>query len=128
MGLSYDKSPYGKTTSKLKKDPNYAWAFTFPRTAAEQAQYCVTQGWVMGGIDVTNWSNVEAGDLLFWDRDGQENGRYMSISHVAMVYGFDEEGDALSIEVTNKTPCIVIKKIKQNTDDKLLFVARIRKE
>lgn len=65
MGLSYDKSPYGKTTSKLKKDPNYAWAFTFPRTAAEQAQYCVTQGWVMGGIDVTNWSNVEAGDLLF---------------------------------------------------------------
>lgn len=127
-GLTYAKSPYAKSTTSLKRNTDYGWTFNLPRTAADQAKYCVEQGWVLHGVDTVNWSNVEPGDLIFWDRDNGENGRYMNISHVAMVYDFDANGDARSIEVTTSTPPVLVRKIKDNTADKLLFVARIRKD
>lgn len=126
-GLTYQKSPYAVKTTKVKKSTAYSWSFNFPRTAAEQAKYCVDNGWVLPQIDTVNFSNVEAGDLIFWDRDNKENGRYMNCSHVAMCLGKDSDGDTICIEATNVTGAFRKIKIKNNTADKFLFVARVKK-
>lgn len=126
-GLTYAKSPYAVKTTKVKKSSSYSWAFNFPRTAADQAKYCVDNGWVLPQIDTVNFSNVEAGDLIFWDRDNKENGRYMNCSHVAMCLGKDSDGDTICIEATNVTGAFRKIKIKNNTADKFLFVARVKK-
>ena len=126
-GLTYAKSPYAVKTTKVKKSSSYSWAFNFPRTAADQAKYCVDNGWVLPQIDTVNFSNVEAGDLIFWDRDNKENGRYMNCSHVAMCIGKDSDGDTVCIESTNVTGGMRKIKIKNNTADKFLFVARVKK-
>lgn len=126
-GLKYQKSPYAVKTTKVKKSTAYSWAFNFPRTAADQAKYCVDNGWVLPQIDTVNFSNVEAGDLIFWDRDNKENGRYMNCSHVAMCLGKDSDGDTICIEATNVTGAFRKIKIKNNTADKFLFVARVKK-
>ena len=126
-GLTYAKSPYAVKTTKVKKSSSYSWAFNFPRTAADQAKYCVDNGWVLPQIDTVNFSNVEAGDLIFWDRDNKENGRYMNCSHVAMCIGKDSDGDTVCIEATNVTGGMRKIKIKNNTADKFLFVARVKK-
>lgn len=126
-GLTYAKSPYAVKTTKVKKSSLYSWAFNFPRTAADMAKYCVDNGWVLPQIDTVNFSNVEAGDLIFWDRDNKENGRYMNCSHVAMCIGKDSDGDTVCIESTNVTGGMRKIKIKNNTADKFLFVARVKK-
>ena len=126
-GLTYAKSPYAVKTTKVKKSSSYSWAFNFPRTAADMAKYCVDNGWVLPQIDTVNFSNVEAGDLIFWDRDNKENGRYMNCSHVAMCIGKDSDGDTVCIESTNVTDGMRKIKIKNNTADKFLFVARVKK-
>lgn len=126
-GLTYTKSPYAVKTTKVKKSSSYSWAFNFPRTAADQAKYCVDNGWVLPQIDTVNFSNVEAGDLIFWDRDNKENGRYMNCSHVAMCLGKDSDGDTICIEATTVTGAFRKIKIKNNTADKFLFVARVKK-
>lgn len=126
-GLTYAKSPYAVKTTKVKKSSSYSWAFNFPRTAADMAKYCVDNGWVLPQIDTVNFSNVEAGDLIFWDRDNKENGRYMNCSHVAMCIGKDSDGDTVCIEATNVTGGMRKIKIKNNTADKFLFVARVKK-
>lgn len=126
-GLTYQKSPYAVKTTKVKKSTAYSWSFNFPRTAADQAKYCVDNGWVLPQIDTVNFSNVEAGDLIFWDRDNKENGRYMNCSHVAMCLGKDSDGDTICIEATNVTGAFRKIKIKNNTADKFLFVARVKK-
>lgn len=126
-GLTYQKSPYAVKTTKVKKSTAYSWSFNFPRTAADQAKYCVDNGWVLPQIDTVNFSNVEAGDLIFWDRDNKENGRYMNCSHVAMCIGKDSDGDTICIEATTVTGAFRKIKIKNNTADKFLFVARVKK-
>lgn len=126
-GLTYAKSPYAVKTTKVKKSSAYSWAFNFPRTAADQAKFCVDNGWVLPQIDTVNFSNVEAGDLIFWDRDNKENGRYMNCSHVAMCIGKDSDGDTICIESTTVTGGMRKIKIKSNTADKFLFVARVKK-
>lgn len=126
-GLTYQKSPYAVKTTKVKRNSNYSWTFNFPRTAADQAKYCVDNGWILPQIDTINFSNVEAGDLIFWDRDNKENGRYMNCSHVAMCIGKDSDGDTICIESTTVTGGMRKIKIKKNTADKFLFVARVKK-
>lgn len=127
MGLDYNHSPYAnhKMTS-LKRNTSYSWAFTLPRTAAEQAEYCVSHGWVLHDVDTINYSNLEPGDLIFWDRDNKENGRYMNCSHVAICIGLID-GAINTIESTNCTNGVKIRPITENTADKILFVARPRK-
>ena len=127
MGYSYVSTPYNKTSmTELKRNPGYSWSITLPRTAAEQAKYCVEHGYVLNAIDYTNFSNLDSGDLLFFDRDNGENGRFMNISHVAMCIGEDEDGDKISIEVTRPGDVIQVRKIKNYTTG-LLLVARIKK-
>lgn len=127
MGLDYDHSPYKnhKMTS-IKRNTSYSWAFTFPRTAAEQAEYCVSHGWVLHDVDTEKYSNLEPGDLIFWDRDNKENGRYMNCSHVAICIG-EVDGAINTIESTTCTNGVKIRPITENTADKILFVARPKK-
>lgn len=126
-GHSYQTSPYAKKTTTLKRSTKYSWTFNLPRTAAEQAKYCVEQGWVLNAIDYTEYSNVEPGDLLFYDRDNGENGRYMNISHVGICIGKDNSGVNMMIEATSVTGVFRKIAIKDNTVDKLLLVARAKK-
>lgn len=128
--ITYDKSPYANhSLKKLVKNSKTSWAFMLPRTAAEQAEYCVKKGWVLHDIDIINYSNLEAGDLVFFDRDNGENGRYMNCSHVAIVVGATEDGGSVNIiESTTVTNGVRITGIANNTTDKILFCARPKKK
>lgn len=129
MGIDYDHSPYAnhKMTS-LKRNTAYSWAFTFPRNAAEQAEYCVKNGWVLHDVDITNFSNLEPGDIVFWDRDNGENGRYMNCSHAAIVIGQTEDGGTVyTIESTQCENGVKTRLITENKTDKILFCARPKK-
>ena len=129
MGLDYDHSPYAnhKMTS-LKRNTAYSWAFTFPRTAAEQAEYCVSHGWVLHDVDIINFSNLEPGDIVFWDRDNKENGRYMNCSHAAIVIKKTEDGGSVyTIESTQCENGVKTRLITENKTDKILFCARPKK-
>ena len=127
--IPYDKSPYANhKLKKLVKNSDTSWAFMLPRTAAEQAEYCVKKGWVLHDIDIINYSNLKAGDLVFFDRDNGENGRYMNCSHVAIVVGPTEDGGSVNIiESTTVTNGVRITGITNNTTDKILFCARPKK-
>lgn len=128
MGITFEKSPYANhTMTSVKCNSNYSWTFKLPRTAAEQASYCVSKGWIFNEADLETFSNLEAGDLLFYDRDGQDNGRFMNISHVAICIG-EVDGVMMLIESTTCENAVRIKSVESNTADKLLFVARPRKE
>lgn len=59
-----------------------------PRTAAEQAQFCVQHN-----LTVSK-DNLEPGDLVFWSFE--ENGRYMNITHVGIYAGNGKVIDASS--------------------------------
>ena len=127
--ITYDKSPYANhSLKKLVKNSKTSWAFMLPRNAAMQAEYCVKKGWVLHDIDIINYSNLEAGDLVFFDRDNGENGRYMNCSHVAIVVGPTEDGGSVNIiESTTVTNGVRIIGITNNTTDKILFCARPKK-
>ena len=126
MGLRYNISPYAKSTTNLKRNTEYGWEFTLPRLASEQAEYCVQNGWVLHNADYDNFTNLEVGDILFYDRDGDEsNGRFMSISHVAIIYKI-ENGIPYTAESTT-TPPIRVMKCKDNTPNKIVLIARPKK-
>lgn len=128
-GIPYSESPYSKKwTSRDKKSSTVAWAFNPGRYAADIAKYCVSKGWVATGIDTTNWSNIEKGDFIFWDRDGKDLNRFMSVSHVGICSGFDADGDATTIEVTNVGDIVYKRKLKDNQPGKVILVCRIRKD
>jgi cell wall-associated NlpC family hydrolase len=59
-----------------------------PRTAAEQAQYCVEHDLTVSKDD------LELGDLVFWCFE--ENGRFMNITHVGIYAGNGKVIDASS--------------------------------
>ena len=112
--------------TSIKRNTSYSWTFNLPRTAAEQAEYCVKNGWVLHGADLTKFSNLESGDLLFYDRDNGENGRYMNCSHVAICIG-KIDGVTMLIEATTVTNGVRTKAVESSSSDKLLFVARPKK-
>ena len=131
MGLTWSKSPYVKKTTNTVRNTEYPWSFNYnevPRTAAEQAEWCVKSGYTLYGVDTTNYSNLEEGDLIFYDRDSQDNGRFMNISHVAIVYKI-VNGVPYTIEATNAsgTQSIRVMPVKDNTANKALLFARVKK-
>lgn len=129
-GCAYNDTPYyDHSMTANKVISKYSWIVEFPRNAAQQAEFCVRNGWVLHGADLVNFSNLQKGDLLFYDRDNQDNGRFMNISHVAMVYGY--VNDILyTIEVTwvINASAVYMRPISDNHPTKILFVARVRKE
>lgn len=62
------------------------WAYrqiglSIPGTAAEQARYCANNGYEIPA------SQLQKGDLIFWQRKGCDCGRYGEIHHVAIYLG-----------------------------------------
>lgn len=128
-GIPFEDSPYAtKWTTKDRFNKQLSWTFNPGRTAADIAKYCVEHGWVNTSIDLVNFSNIEKGDLIFWDRDGKDLNRYMSVSHVGICNGFDEDGDPTTIEVTTVANAVYKRKLKDNQPGKVILVARIRKD
>lgn len=126
LGITYKNSAYNNhSLKKLVKNTNYSWAFKFPRIASEQARYCIQKGWVLNEADLTNFTNLKAGDLLFYDSDTFDNERFMNISHVAICVG-EVDGVMSLIEATICENGVRVKSVESTTSDKLLFVARPR--
>lgn len=126
LGITYANSAYNNhSLKKLVKNTNYSWTFHFPRIASEQARYCIKKGWVLNEADLTNFTNLQAGDLLFYDSDTFDNERFMNISHVAICIG-EVDGIMSLIEATICENGVRIKSVESTTADKLLFVARPR--
>ena len=94
--------------------------------AANQAKYCVSNGWVLHGADLVNFSNLEPGDLIFYDPDTKDNNRYMNCSHVSICIG-EIDGAMNCIESTTCENGVRTIAIKDNAADKILFVARPKK-
>ncbi len=61
---------------------------SLPRTAAEQARFCVENGLTVGAADLV------PGDLVFWSYE--RNGRFMDITHVGIYAGDGKVVDASS--------------------------------
>ncbi|MFC0212868.1 C40 family peptidase [Paenibacillus chartarius] len=59
-----------------------------PRTAAEQAKFCVENGLIVSAADLV------PGDLVFWSYE--QNGRFMDITHVGIYAGDGKVVDASS--------------------------------
>jgi cell wall-associated NlpC family hydrolase len=60
--------------------------FNLPRTAAEQARFCVENGLIVSTADLV------PGDLVFWSYE--RNGRFMEITHVGIYAGNGKVVDA----------------------------------
>ncbi|MCC3870293.1 phage tail spike protein [Terrisporobacter mayombei] len=124
-----DKSPYYLSTK-------YKYSYEVPRFAADQAKYCIEQGWQLE-LDVTNrndWKKLKPGDLVFWkQRFGEEgsnatvDARFMQVGHVAIVRAINEQGIPHTYEATSGTPCIRNRLLTSNYPEKMLFFARPRK-
>ena len=127
MGLNYKDTPYNNhNMTSIKKNSLLSWAFKLPRLAANQAKYCVSNGWALYGADLTNFSNLEAGDLIFSKDNDTDNNRYMNVSHVSIFIG--EEDGVLS--VLESTKCENGVKITPIADmaETILFIARVKKK
>lgn len=127
MGLNYKDTPYNNhNMTSIKKNSLLSWAFKLPRLAANQAKYCVSNGWALHGADLTNFTNLEAGDLIFSKDNETDNNRYMNVSHVSIFIG--EEDGVLS--VLESTKCENGVKITPIADmaETILFIARVKKK
>jgi len=127
MGLNYKDTPYNNhNMTSIKKNSLLSWAFKLPRLAANQAKYCVSNGWALHGTDLTNFTNLEAGDLIFSKDNETDNNRYMNVSHVSIFIG--EEDGVLS--VLESTKCENGVKITPIADiaETILFIARVKKK
>lgn len=127
MGLAYKNTPYNNhDMTSINKNSLFSWAFKLPRLAANQAKYCVSNGWALYGADLTNFSNLEAGDLIFSKDNDTDNNRYMNVSHVSIFIG--EEDGVLS--VLESTKCENGVKITPIADmaETILFIARVKKK
>ena len=127
MGLNYKDTPYNNhNMTSINKNSLFSWAFKLPRLAANQAKYCVSNGWALYGADLTNFSNLEAGDLIFSKDNDTDNNRYMNVSHVSIFIG--EEDGVLS--VLESTKCENGVKITPIADmaETILFIARVKKK
>ena len=118
------------------------------RTAADIAKYCDTRGWMIDDSwHITNYTKLKAGDLIFWDDDNKDNGRWSKVSRVGICLGteiYDKTDfnkkypnestttDMLVMEVVDKANYsgthygIRIVKLKDSSPDKVVHVARLQ--
>lgn len=122
MGWSYNGSPYGKNSrTDNKKNSNCSWALTSIRNEANIAKLFVQNGWILDGADLTNYSNLNTGDILFMDADSVNNNEFMGISHTAIYVGNNEV-----LECTNNNNVLQIVNISTLASKNILFVGRMR--
>ena len=123
MGYNYSTMDIENKTNR-NKAKDVSWALPYISNEANLAKYFVENGWVLDDIDYTNFSNVEPGDILFWDSDDELLDRFMACSHTSICVGKDDNGKNMLIEGNSDG---VIRKIKitDRNVNNLLFVGRI---
>ena len=123
MGYSYDTMKL-ETKTNRNKASDVSWALPYISSEANLAKYFVEKDWVLDDIDYTKFSNIEPGDILFWDSDNVNNNAFMGCSHTSICVGKDSNGNNMIIEGNNDS---IIRKIKitDRNVNNLLFVGRI---
>lgn len=127
MGIHYDNSPYAdETMSKVVRNTLDPWSFEFPVWAQGQCKHCVQHGWALHDVDLTNFSNLKPGDIIYYSN--QSNKNYMSITGIAIyvgnnnAIGVDEYGTKEIAFFDIGTSSVMGGK------NKIILVARPRKE
>ena len=123
MGYSYDTMDIENKTNRNKAS-DVSWALPYISSEANLAKYFVENDWVLDDIDYTKFSNIEPGDILFWDSDNKNNGAFMGCSHTSICVGKDSDRNNMIIEGNEDS---IIRKIKitDRNVNNLLFVGRI---
>ena len=123
MGYSYDTIDIENKTNR-NKAKDVSWALPYLSTEAKLAKYFVENDWVLDDVDYDNFTNIEPGDILFWDSDDEKLDRFMACSHTSICVGKDANGNNMIIEGNIDG---VIRKIKitDRNINNLLFVGRI---
>lgn len=130
MGLAYKESPYGNTSmTKISKNSKYSWSMSSIRSEANIGKYFVEQGWVFYDADLVNFSNIEAGDVLFMDPSGYGDvTQFMGINHIAIVTGPNSSGVMQVLECANIPELLKYSNISDYKTKNVLFIGRIRKD
>lgn len=96
------------------------WAYgqhgvSLPATAAEQASLSISNGWEIPKED------LQIGDLVFWQRQGCNCGRYSEIHHVGIYLG-----DGEVVEASSSQGKVVVNELWGDDDDgwQIAFFAR----
>ena len=123
MGYSYSTMDLENKTNRNKAS-DVSWALPYISSEANLAKYFVENDWVLDDIDYTKFSNIEPGDILFWDSDNVNNNAFMGCSHTSICVGKDSNGNNMMIE-GNSDGVIKKCKISDRNVNNLLFVGRI---
>lgn len=123
MGYDYKTSHYGNQTARnhRKKNEKVNWAQSYVGHEANIAKYFVEKGWIVHQADITNYTNLKAGDILFMDSDSVNNNEFMGISHTAIYVGNKEV-----IECTNNSNVLQQVNVSTLSSKNVLFVGRIK--
>lgn len=118
MGYSYNTINLEEKTDR-NKAKDVSWALPYLSTEAKLAKYFVENDWVLDDVDYVNFSNVEPGDILFWDSDDEKLDRFMACSHTSICVG-------KNMLIEGNTDGVIRKiKITDRNINNLLFVGRI---
>lgn len=126
-GWDYKKSPYGnEKKSNNNRNSNVSWAIPSTRDEADIGKYFVQKNWVVDVADLETFKNLAIGDIIFMDSDTKNNGKFMAISHTALVIEKDKDGDYVALECTNGLSNGVFRKVKVKSlsSKNILFVGR----
>lgn len=130
--ITYSDSKYtdwSKTNSA--RTSKYSYAVELPRTSAEQARYCIEQGWVLPKeYWGDNFSKLQAGDLVFYSEKPTSKvntwgTRFMRVGHVALVVG-KENGVIYIYESTSNSAVNGLRKLSilDSSPEKISLIAR----
>ena len=125
MGYNFDTCNL-ETKTNRNKYIDASWALPYISSESKLARYFVENDWVLDDIDYDNYSNVEPGDVLFYDSDSTNNNEFMGISHTAICVG-KVNGVISMIEANNGSEPIRIIPISDRGSANLCFVGRIKK-
>ena len=83
------------------------------RTAASIGKYFYDRGWMLDSSQwsTSDFSRLQKGDIIFWDRDSKDNGRFGGISHVGICMGTDIDASkwrAKGLSTTGNTDITVM--------------------
>lgn len=131
-GIKYSDSKYSNwSKTNDARTSLYSYAIELPRTASEQAKYCVRNGWVLPKESWgENFSKLKEGDLIFYaerptSKVSSWGTRYMKVGHVALCIGIIN-GVAYSYEATSSSSVNGVRTISiaDNTPEKICMIAR----
>lgn len=123
MGYSYSTCKLASQTSRVEAS-GVSWALPYISSESKLLRYFVEQGWILDDVDYDNYSNIEPGDIIFYDADDVLNNEFMGCSHTAICVG-KTDGENYIIEGHNTDG--VIRKVKMSVrgSTNLLCVGRI---